>query len=55
MISFIGFLFNLVPHVLIVVLYGAEFEGTPVVDTWFYVMAGVAYFLYMVCDNCDGK
>lgn len=48
-----GFLFNFVPHCLIVLLYSTDFEGG--LDPWFCVFAGVTFFLYMVCDNCDGK
>ena len=36
-----------------VVLYGPEFYGP--VDTWFCVSIAIAYFTYMVMDNCDGK
>lgn len=48
-----GFMFNFIPHVLIVALYGPDLYGE--CDPWFYIFVGVSFFLYMVCDNCDGK
>jgi len=48
-----GFLCNIVPHVLIAVLYGSDFTGP--LEPWFYIFAGVAYFVYLVADNTDGK
>jgi ethanolaminephosphotransferase len=52
-ISFIGFIANLVPHVLMAVLYGADMEGD--MPGWFLTFTGIAYFIYQLCDNMDGK
>lgn len=49
----IGFLCNFIPHVLLATVYGSDLEGS--LPAWFSVGLGVAYYLYMVCDNCDGK
>lgn len=49
----IGFLCNFIPHVLIAVLYGSDMAGD--IPAWFNNMLGIAFFVYMVCDNSDGK
>lgn len=49
----IGFLCNFIPHVAMVVLFGSDLGGD--VPGWFAVSMGIAFFVYMVCDNCDGK
>lgn len=53
MISFLGFLFNLIPHILIVVLFGDNLGGP--LPAWFLIGLGISFFSYMVCDNSDGK
>ncbi len=53
MISFIGFLFNFIPHVLIACFYGYDFYGY--IPPWVCTLLGLSYFCYMICDNCDGK
>ena len=53
MISLFGFMCNLVPHVLIGLLYGPDFSGP--MESWFYIVLGLAYFVYLVADNSDGK
>lgn len=49
----IGFLCNFIPHIMIVVLFGSDFEGE--VPAWFLVALACLYFIYMVADNSDGK
>jgi hypothetical protein len=48
-----GFLLNIIPHILVVVLYGPDLEGD--LPPWFCIFIGVTFFLYMLCDNSDGK
>jgi ethanolaminephosphotransferase len=48
-----GFLCNIVPHALIAILYGSDFSGP--LALWFYIFIGIAYFVYLVADNTDGK
>ena len=52
-ITLIGFSFNVLPHFIMIALYGNKMEGH--VDGWVCVMLGVAYFIYTTLDNCDGK
>jgi ethanolaminephosphotransferase len=49
----IGFLCNLIPHILILVWFGPSFEGP--LPVWFLVTLAALYFTYMVADNSDGK
>jgi ethanolaminephosphotransferase len=49
----VGFLFNFIPHILIVVLYGSDMGGE--VSPWFCYFLGIAFFIYLLCDNSDGK
>jgi ethanolaminephosphotransferase len=53
MITLIGFLFNLIPHILIPVFYGFDFIGY--LPASVSASLGLCYFCYMICDNCDGK
>lgn len=53
MITLAAFLCNMIPHLLIIVLYGKDFFGE--VPQWFSAMLGVLYFCYIVLDNVDGK
>ncbi len=53
MISLFGFLCNLVPHILIGLVYGSDFTGP--LPNWFYIFLGVSYFVYLEADNSDGK
>jgi ethanolaminephosphotransferase len=46
-------MFNLVPHLLMIILFGKDMEGE--LPSWFCWCLGVCFFLYMVCDNVDGK
>ena len=52
-ITLVGFLFNFVPYLLILYLYGHELEGP--CPGWVCVMVGLAYFIAHTLDNCDGK
>ena len=52
-ITLLSFAFNILPHILIIALYGNEMEGP--IDRWVCVMIGISYFLYSTLDNCDGK
>jgi ethanolaminephosphotransferase len=53
MITFMGFLFNITPHILMLFLNESTFAGE--VPPLFCICIGIAYFLYMICDNTDGK
>ena len=53
LITLAGFSCIIIPHLLMVALYGNETEGP--IDGWFCVFVGVAFFAYNVLDNCDGK
>ena len=53
MISLFGFMCNLVPHILIGLVYGSDFTGP--LPNWFYIFLGVSYFVYLEADNSDGK
>jgi ethanolaminephosphotransferase len=46
-------MFNLVPHVLLLIYFGPDLEGE--LPRWVYATLGLCYFLYIICDNCDGK
>lgn len=48
-----GFLLNLIPHLMMLILFGGNFNDS--LPPWFCVLAGIAYFLYHLCDNMDGK
>jgi len=48
-----GFMCNLIPHLMVPLLFTYDMEGD--LPGWFCVMMGVAFFLYMLCDNTDGK
>jgi ethanolaminephosphotransferase len=46
-------MFNLVPHILLPILYGLSLEGP--LPNWISLAMGLCYFLYVISDNCDGK
>ncbi len=48
-----GFMCNFIPHILIVVLFGKDLDGS--LPAWFNILLGVLFFLYHICDNSDGK
>ena len=52
-LTLISFSFNVIPHILIILLYDNEMEGP--IDRWVGVMLGISYFMYSTLDNCDGK
>lgn len=53
LITFIGFLVNLIPSVLVIAIYGYDLFGN--LDAWFCYVIGVTYTFYIIMDNCDGK
>ena len=53
MITLISFAWNVIPHFIMIYVYGNKLEG-PVGD-WACVMLGISYFMYTTLDNCDGK
>ena len=53
LITLVGFSFNVIPHLLMIALYGNRMDGY--IDSWVCVMIGVAYFIYTTLDNSDGK
>ena len=53
LITLLGFVFVLLPHALMVALYGNDLEGP--IDGWFCVFMGLCGFCYNTLDNCDGK
>lgn len=52
-LTFIGFVFNLIPFFLILSVTGEDFSVD--VPRWLCVFAGFSQFLYMNFDNMDGK
>jgi len=44
LLSFIGFVLNIIPHVLLFFLYGWEMEGE--IGPYFLVFAGTVYIIY---------
>ena len=52
-ITFIGFVFNLIPHIIIL-SYNGEDLSTPL-PQWLCLLTGICQFLYMHFDNMDGK
>jgi phosphatidylglycerophosphate synthase len=52
-ITLVGFMFNLVPHIILAVCYGTSMEGS--VPSWVAYLMGICYFCYIILDNCDGK
>ena len=53
LVTLLSFAFNVLPHLLIICLYGNDMEGP--IDSWVAVMLGLAYFFYTTLDNMDGK
>ncbi|CDW86468.1 cdp-alcohol phosphatidyltransferase family protein [Stylonychia lemnae] len=53
LVSLIGFLFNLGPHIMIPLFFTNDLEGD--LPSWFCYFLGISFFIYMVCDNTDGK
>jgi phosphatidylglycerophosphate synthase len=53
LITLAGFLCNVIPTIMLPLLYGSDLEGE--MSAWFLTMCGIAFFVYMICDNCDGK
>jgi ethanolaminephosphotransferase len=53
LITLVGGLFNLVPSIMLVYLYGSGISGE--LPPWFCIFLGVSFFLYSMCDNIDGK
>ncbi len=52
-ITFIAFVFNLIPHLLIAFTTGEDLSKE--VPRWLCIFAGICQFLYMHFDNMDGK
>ena len=53
LITLAGFAFIVLPHLLMIALYGNETEGP--LPGWFCVFLGICFFLYNTLDNIDGK
>ena len=53
LVTLMGGLFNLIPMLMIPILYGTDMHGE--LPPWFCYMCGLCYFLYNICDNSDGK
>lgn len=53
LITFVGFLFNVVPFVMLFALFGTDFHGP--VPAWWCYMEAASYFIYRVLDELDGK
>jgi ethanolaminephosphotransferase len=52
----IGFLFTLVPYIMVFALWGSSMFATPTeISSWFYVFFGLSYFIYRMFDELDGK
>ena len=52
-LTLMSFSFNVIPHLIIIAVYGNEMEGP--IDRWASIMCGIAYFIYTTLDNMDGK
>ena len=52
-ITLLGFAFVVLPHLILIALYGNKMDGP--IDGWVCVMVGISYFIYITLDNCDGK
>lgn len=52
-ITLCSFAFNVIPHFIIIGLYGNDMEGY--CPNWVAFMLGVSYFMYTTLDNMDGK
>ena len=52
-ITLTGFSFNVIPHFMMIYMYGNEMDGP--VDRWVCVLLGLSFFIYTTLDNCDGK
>ena len=53
LITFIGLMFNWVPHTYMIWKYGFEGEGE--ISPMMCYTIGFGYQLYLIADNCDGK
>ena len=53
LITLFGFLFTVLPCILLFVCFGINFSG-PVSNWWFY-LEGISYLLYRILDEIDGK
>ena len=52
-LTLLSFSFNVIPHLIIIAIYGNEMRGP--IDSWVSVMCGISYFIYTTLDNMDGK
>jgi ethanolaminephosphotransferase len=53
LITVTGFMILIFVHLLMLYLYGTSTEGP--FDSWFCILAGLAYTAYSILDNIDGK
>ncbi len=49
----IGFLFTVVPFILLFSFFGTDFEGH--VDPWWCYLQAASYLIYRILDEMDGK
>ena len=52
-ITLVGFLFTVIPCILVFLLYGTNFEGY--VSPGFNIGMGISYLIYRILDEMDGK
>jgi len=52
-LTFIGFLFTVMPICLLYMCIGAALIGES--PSWFILLQGVSYFIYRMLDEMDGK
>lgn len=53
MISMIGFMLNIIPHLILPIFITCDMFGE--IPGWFCFLLGMSFFIYMLCDNTDGK
>ena len=53
LITMASFSCIIIPHLIMVALYGNATEGP--LPSWFCVFLGMCFFGYNTLDNCDGK
>jgi ethanolaminephosphotransferase len=53
LITLVGFIINIIPHIYLIYEYGWSLDGE-ISDNMCYAL-GLCYGIYMWLDNCDGK
>ncbi|CDW80744.1 cdpalcohol phosphatidyltransferase [Stylonychia lemnae] len=53
LITLIGFMFNVIPFIVLFSAYGTDFSGK--IPIWFHIAIAISYLIYRILDEMDGK